>query len=447
VIVGYSGGADSTFLLHALHGCGIDLVAAHLHHGMRPEADDEMKRCEAFADSLGVPFAGGRADVPKMARELRIGIEEAGRRARYEFLQRAAIKCRGDLIATAHTLDDHVETVLLNLTRGSGLSGLAGIPAGRDNVVRPALPFMREETRAYCKEAGLWFHDDPANSDVAFSRTRIRLKVVPELREINPAFDEAVARMAEIVGEEDRFLNATAAAALERCEVPLNGALRFLTADCEVAFDRAALASLPPVLVKRAIRLAAGAIGGALDYGQTATVCAGLSEGGSGSVTAEGGRVAVEWNAESVTVRDVAPAEPFRFPLTVPGETLSEEFGWQITAAYASPEEYSRERRALSVVVDATAVKGEPYFRAAEPGDALAPLGMAGRRKLSDFLGEAGLTHAARRRLPVVCDMVGPIWVPGVCMADRVKITGNTRRALELRFGPQSPDSGGRCAT
>lgn len=427
-------------MLHALHACGIDLVAGHLHHGQRKEADDEMRRCEEFAEKLAVPFAGGHADVPKMAKELKIGIEDAGRRARYEFFQRAAAKYGCELIATGHTLDDHVETVLLNLARGCGMSGLAGIPARRDNVVRPGLPFTRAETRAYCQTHGLWFHDDPANSDPAFSRARLRLRVIPEMREINASFDEAVARMAEIVAEEDRFLDATAAAALERCEIRQNGNLGFLTADCEVAFDRAVLGGLPPALLKRALRLAVGALGSALDFAQTSALCAGLASEPCGSVTAEGGRVVVEWDAGRIAVRDLLSAEPFRFPMTVPGDTVSVEFGWQLTALDADPESYRREKNSLSVVVDADKLKGELHFRAALPGDAVVPLGMTGKRKLSDLFGEAGITHAARRRLPIVCDMIGPIWVPGLCMAERAKIASDTRRALELRFGPQSPD-------
>ena len=244
VLVGFSGGADSTFLLHALRECGVDVVAGHLHHGQRDAADDEMLRCEQFAATLGIPFAGGRARVPTMAKELKIGLEEAGRKARYEFLQRAALKYACDLVATAHTLDDHVETVLLNLVRGCGINGLTGIPMRRDNIVRPALPFSRAETREYCETRDLWFHDDPANSDPAFSRSRLRMRVLPELRSINPSVDEGVARMAEILAEEDQFLDATAAAALERCEIRLNGDLAFVSSDCEVSFDRALLRHL-----------------------------------------------------------------------------------------------------------------------------------------------------------------------------------------------------------
>src|SRR5688572_26909108 len=123
VLVGYSGGADSTCLLHLLQRAQVHVLAAHLHHGQRPEADVELDRCEEFAGSLGTAFICGRADVPKIAKDMKVGVEEAGRHARYEFFLQSLRAAGCDLVATAHTRDDHVETVLLNLTRGTGLRG------------------------------------------------------------------------------------------------------------------------------------------------------------------------------------------------------------------------------------------------------------------------------------------------------------------------------------
>ncbi|MEA2553176.1 MAG: tRNA(Ile)-lysidine synthase, partial [Fimbriimonadaceae bacterium] len=166
VLVGYSGGADSTCLLHLFHALQVDIVAAHLHHGQREEADTEQRLCEAFCTELGIPFVSGRGDVPRLAKDLKIGLEEAGREARYAFFRQAAFQTGCTLVATAHTLSDNVETILLNIARGSGLAGLAGIPEKRENIVRPLMIFAREETRAYCQDHGFWYHDDPANEDL-----------------------------------------------------------------------------------------------------------------------------------------------------------------------------------------------------------------------------------------------------------------------------------------
>lgn len=436
ILVGYSGGADSTCLVHLLHRAGVDFVAAHLHHGQREEADKEMALCEAFCQELDVPFASGRADVPRLAADLKIGLEEAGRQARYGFFNQAAFRLGCELIATAHTKTDHIETTLLNIARGAGLNGLAGIQQRRDNVIRPLLIFSREETRAYCEEHGLWFHDDPANGDLSFSRARVRHRILPELEAINPSADDAIVRLAEIAEEEDRFLNGMAAAALEQTEIDLNGSLAFLTRDCEAAFDRSSLGTLPPVLFRRAVRLAVQALGANLTREQTQTV----ASNEKGSITAEGGEIVIEWDERQIAVRQLKPSEPFRYALTLPGETISDEFGWEFTAFETATSGIKQTRASLEVVIPADAIKGTLYFRSVVTGDTMRPLGFDGSRKLADLLSEAKLTQAARSRLPIVCDMLGPIWAPGVCLDNRMKLDAAQERGILLRFGQVQRD-------
>ncbi len=436
VLLGYSGGADSTCLLHLLHSCQIDVIAAHLHHGQRKEADEELAKCEVVCNGLNVPFVSGHADVPKIAREMNIGLEEAGRHARYEFFEQCRFRTDAALIATAHTLDDHVETVLLNLARGTGLHGLAGIAERRGHIVRPLLPFARAETRRYCNERGLWFHDDPANEDVGFSRVRMRKNVVTQFEKIHPAAKDAISRLAKTVADEDRFLDGMAAAALEQSESPLNGRLAFVSKDCEAAFDRSALLSLPRVLIARAIRLATGAVGASFDHHQTTKAIEGIEKGGNGSITADGGQVVLEWDEMTVVVRTLSVDAPYRFPLTFPGETVSDEFRWKLTAETTGPSDYMREPGSLDVVIDSRSVKGPLYFRSYESGDTIRPLGLSGTKTVGDVMSGLGLTEAARRRLPIVCDLVGPVWIPGGCIDERVKVTDDTSGCIRLSFGP-----------
>ena len=436
VLVGYSGGADSTALLHLLAKSGVDCVAAHLHHGQREEAESELENCRSFADQLGVPFAAGRANVPLMAEEMGIGLEEAGRKARYSFFTEASFRLSCDLIATAHTRSDQVETILFNLARGTGIHGLGGIPERRDNIVRPLLPFSREETQSYCQQNQFWTHDDPANGDLNFSRARIRHRVIGELRQINPAFDQSIIRLSAIAREEDEFLNGMAASALEQSEVDINGDLKFLTEDVEIRMDRARLAHFPPPLIKRGIRLATEVLGGALDYEQTHIVYTNLVEGTKGSVSSEGGEVVVEWDDKVVDFRRLSVSTPFRHTLTIPGETMSDEFGWQIDADLTPPPTTRPSRGDMETWLDADKVHGALYFRSAKQGDVMQPLGFHGRRKLSDILSEAKLTIAARSRIPIVCDMVGPLWIPGICLGERAAPNADTTRAFHLRFGP-----------
>lgn len=433
VLVGYSGGADSTCLLTLLSELGFDVIAAHLHHGMRPEADTEAKLAEAYAQSLDVPFLIGHAQVPVIAHDMGIGLEEAGRHARYEFLRQAAFRTESHLIATAHTADDQAETILFHVVRGGGVASLVGIPQRRDNIVRPLLTFSRAETQGFCDNRGLWYHQDPANQDLSFARARLRHEVLPALDLVHPGSKSGLLKLGEIAREETEFLDGMAAAALEQCEMSLNGELDFLTRDIEVAFHRDRLETLPPILFKRAIRLAVRALGAELTFDQSQAF---LDLPESGSFTAPGSDIVVEWSADRIHVRNRTADEPFRHPLTVPGETVAESLGWQLTAEETIYRGEPVVRAGRECLIRASALRGPLYFRSVARGDEIQPLGFDGKRKLSDVLSEAKLTNAARTRLPIVCDLVGPLWAPGVCANERTRPLDPAEPVLRLSFGP-----------
>jgi tRNA(Ile)-lysidine synthase len=260
--------------------------------------------------------------------------------------------------------------------------------------------------------------------------------VLPELRHVNSALDASITRLSKVASEEDRFLNGMAAAALEQAEITLNGDLGFLSKDVEVSFRRSLLETLPAVLFRRAIRLAFEALGGPVDYDQTLKIQEGLTSTLRGSITAEGGTVVGEWTEDALIVRSLVPSVPYRYSLTIPGETISDEFGWKFVAHEKPFDQVFPVRASLKTFVDAGQMKGSLYFRTAKHGDTISPLGFPGTRKLSDLMSEAGLTLAARSRLPIVCDMLGPIWIPGVALSDRVKPKPETTKTLVISFEP-----------
>ena len=447
VVVGYSGGADSTALVHLLSSGGRDFIAAHLHHGMREEANKELELCAAFCESLGVQFASGRADVPALALERRVGLEEAGRIARYTFLQQVARQFGAIRIATAHTKTDHVETVLLHIIRGSGRRGLGGIAAESGDLIRPLLPFDRAEMRAYCTHHGLWFHDDPANEDDQFARSRLRNRVLPVLHQLNPAVNDAISRLAEVMREEDAFLDGAAASTLERLEAPLNGELGFLTRDEEIALDLDHIRHYPLPLLRRGVRLCFETLGAELDHRQTALVVDGLFSGSKGSITAEGGSVAAEWDHVRLLVYRMREPAAFDELVPIPGRVEAPELGWTLTAEEEPYGGQIPERASLVAFLDVAAVRSPLRVRTHQAGDKIRPLGFSGTRKLSDLFGEAHLTALARRQIPVVCDLDGPVWVPGVMLSDRVKVnSADAARVVRLEFGPANRQESGRDA-
>ncbi|MBS1709949.1 MAG: tRNA lysidine(34) synthetase TilS [Armatimonadetes bacterium] len=434
--VAFSGGADSTCLLHLTHRLGLQPIALHLDHGQRAESMQEAMELAAFCESIGVPFASGRADVPALAASYRVGIEEAGRIARYDFFRQAAFRMGCDLVATGHTRDDLAETVVFNLARGTGMAGLAGIPAVRDGIVRPLLPFSRQQTRTYCSEQGLKTIEDPGNLDLTFSRVRLRHRVIPELEAAHSGAVANIARTAGILSEENAFLDAMAAAVMEKCEVHMNGPLRFLTQDVECAFDRSVFLSHPPVLQRRGLRLAAGVLGASMEYQTTSLAVEMIGIGGPGSISLAESVVDLQIDGGVFQMAKRVVDEPFRYSLVTPGVTESEVFGWQITVRPWNPDLPVRDKDNLDVVVDAEALQGQLYFRSAHHSLKMTPLGMDGTKQVTHLMAEAKLTKAARKRLPVVCDMVGPVWVPGCRIAERVKITDTCARAFRLTIGP-----------
>lgn len=215
VLCAVSGGADSMCLLHFLHEnrarYGIKVCAAHYDHQLRGlESARDRTFVRDFCRKNGIELEIGFGHVREYAKENGLGIEEAARKMRYEFLAEAAVKLGCDRIATAHNADDNAETVLLNLARGAGAAGLGGIPPVRENIVRPLLGTTRAEILNYLDKNGVAHVEDSSNESDAYSRNAVRHKVMPVLREINPAFSANVLRTAELMREDEAFFNAEA---------------------------------------------------------------------------------------------------------------------------------------------------------------------------------------------------------------------------------------------
>ena len=194
VLAAVSGGVDSISLLHWLYQRGVRVSAAHLHHGLRGEAADGDERfVAAFCAERGIPFFSERGDVAALAAEAGISLEEAGRRARYDFLERTASLAGIWRVATAHHADDNAETLLFQLLRGAK-SGLGGIAPVRGRYIRPFLGVTRSEIESYARACGLEHRTDEMNGDDAYARNYIRHEIMPRLKEVNSA---AAAHMAE----------------------------------------------------------------------------------------------------------------------------------------------------------------------------------------------------------------------------------------------------------
>lgn len=245
VLCAVSGGRDSMCLLHYLYSIsaarGFTVAAAHLNHLMRgADAGRDERFVRDFCASHGIPFYTEAVPVYEMAEAWNLSVEETGRRARYDFLERTADANGASRIATAHHMGDQAETVILNLLRGTGTEGLGGIPPVRGRYIRPLLNTTRQEIEAYLDAHGIGHVEDSTNTDLHYARNRLRLDIWERLESINPAARENIARTAGIVRRESDYLNALAAEYL-----PKEGT----AVDCDV------LLSAPEVLQRRMVRL------------------------------------------------------------------------------------------------------------------------------------------------------------------------------------------------
>ena len=219
LVLAVSGGPDSMALLHgAARAGGWHLTVAHLDHALRPDSTDDVSFVADAAAALRLPCELRRIDVAALARAEGRSIEDAGREARYRFLEE--ITPEGAFIATAHTADDAAETVLLNLLRGSGLAGVRGIPARRGRIVRPLLMERRQRLRSLLDAGGIAYRLDPSNEDPAYLRNRVRGELLPLLEDLRPGAVDRIGQFAQLAADDDELLDALASAELARRTSP-----------------------------------------------------------------------------------------------------------------------------------------------------------------------------------------------------------------------------------
>jgi tRNA(Ile)-lysidine synthase len=289
VLVGLSGGSDSVAVTRILlelaeHGDFTVAGLAHLNHGLRSSATRDEAFCREFAQRVGLALLVEHAAVRDFAASESLSIEDAARRLRYAFLERAAAEMEADRIAVGHTQDDQAETVLLKLMRGAGLRGLGGIYPRRGTVIRPLLDVTRDDLRAYLQSRAETWIDDETNQDLANPRNRIRHRVLPELdRALEGSARAAISRAAALIREDGQWLDAL-------------GEERFLTlaqsTEAGLEFDVRSLAETPVPVLRRVLLQALRATGRNREIGlEHVEAVAALLNGARGGVDVPGTRV------------------------------------------------------------------------------------------------------------------------------------------------------------
>lgn len=423
IAVGVSGGADSVALLRFLAALrpqfGWDLVVCHIHHGLRgAEADRDECFVRALAEQLGLPCAVSRIDAAALALRDHISVEEAGRMARYAFFAQTAGE--GGRIATAHTLDDSIETVLMNLVRGTGLRGLCGIPRIRGNIVRPLLDCTRAEVEDYLGALGQPYCTDSTNLTDDYTRNRIRHDILPRLCELNPNFPGAMARMLPRLAAQQALTDCLAAQSAQQLHAACGGLSRQgLSALPEPVCDRLLLR----LLEQNRLPVSAAAVermtetlrtGGKLDLAAR-----------SWFFVAQGDLAAVIYAPPGGIPPVPVPLPQEETPVILP---FSPQKSLKLTLCNKIVANTSEKFNIslLKYAIDCDKIKRYSFMRTRRPGDTF----IVGKKQLS--LGEAwaaaGIPALLRPALMVLADEQGVLWAEGIGSSSRAAVTENTKQ-------------------
>ena len=508
VILMVSGGADSMALLHMAvteplnlgDGAGIVRVAKerlhvlHVNHLLRgTDANADQRFVQETCNSLGVPCTALRVDVAKLAQERDGNVEDVGRRVRYDAARELAQKLcieqgvsrQKAKILTAHTADDRAETFMMNVMRGSGMGGLASIPRHRGLIYRPLLDYTHDQLKEWLKARGLDWHEDATNTDTHYLRAYMRHNVLPLLKARNPMLVQTVCKIADLMTDEDDYLEVKAARKLRQ--------ITLRKSESSLVLDALKLSSTDVVIARRVVRIVArqlipeawlefkhvdavleavaAGVGvanlpqnlearvrlGTVTFSFTGAARSAGSAGAAGSASAAGAARSAVGAAAVVAANGepagTSPAAPtFGEHLAVPGtleladgrvlsaRVLPVEHGFDVVS-YATA--HSQEWLGESVLLDAKACGVDPvhggslWVSGPEAGDTMQPLGMHGQsKKISDLLGEAGVPVESRSMMPIVRTNIRGhvVWVAGIRPDERVKCTQDTKQLLELNI-------------
>ena len=450
VVAGVSGGADSLclflVLLRMSREEGFFLQVVHVHHGLRESAQGDLRFVQDLCEKENVPCRCIMADAAAMAVKWGTGVEEAGRRLRYEAFEetRKSLQeergkpCR---IAVAHHREDQAETVLFHLCRGTDLRGARGMLPVSGWIVRPLLRESRAEIEAFLKARGMAWREDETNEDTSYTRNFIRREILPGLKDqVNSSAAENLARFAASCAETERFLEAQTEQAMKRC----------LARDCDsdTVLDLQALRQEDPLLQRRILyRCLAASAGGrkdltAVHVDAMQDLCGSETDGSlslPGRVTMLRSGGLLFFYRKDCPGKDYLPADrQRRYGTALPlsrEEYACRVFGFDGDLSAIPQNEYTK-------WFDYDKIGMFPVFRIRQNGDRMTLLAGGGgliSKKLARVMIDGKIPAAVRREavLPFCGDEA--LWIPGLRMGDRYRITAGTRRVLEISWRPDVP--------
>ncbi len=440
VVVGVSGGPDSTALLHVLNllkgDLGFRIAAAHLDHGLRPQSGLDAQFVAEMANRLGIEFELKSVSIRNLAKKLNISIEEAGRHARYDFLEEVRKKFGADVVATGHHQDDVIETFFLRIFRGSSIKGLKGIPPVRGRIIRPLISCGRSEILDFLKKQGIAYRIDETNFCTDTDRNFIRNRVIPLVGSRFLNFRAPLKRTMDLIRLEDDLLEAEA---LKIYSAAVHNDAEF------VAVNISALRDIPDVLVARVFLRALHEVFGVEIRWRKAHLES-ISElvrsknPSSELDLPEGLKLVREYDRVLISRYE---KNEFSLPETTaisgPGKVSIPTSGGTIELKVL-PRQHDFEIEKSSpgrVFFDADLISFPLTLRSPRPGDRFRPWGRGGTRKLKKVLIDLKIPRLKRRQLQLLVKNDEILWIAGIRRGSAAPITENTKSILIVEFTHQ----------
>jgi tRNA(Ile)-lysidine synthase len=457
IIVAVSGGADSLCLLHLLNQlCGpakryphIRLHIAHLNHQLRGEASArDAVEVARLAEHWHLPATIGSIDVQALARQEQRSLEDAARTARYRFLREVA---HGQLIAVAHHQDDQVETLLMHWLRGGGINSMIGLQPRQQDIIRPLLAVTHADTLAYCQQYHLVPQEDASNTDTRFLRNRIRHELVPLLEAMNPGIRETLLRNAEVMRTDAEWIE-------KQVDIHWPGVI-ISEQDQYIQLSVHHLLTLPLSIQRHLIRRATAR----LSDGQSPLelrhfkIIEQLTQKEPSNAelmlhlphqlrATRQGNYLIFANAQQYEHQHTSTTNNAEITLPIPGRVTIPGTSWTAVAEIVKDEEVYTALRAenwhllwhlltaqqYTVYADGNLIGDRLFIRTRKAGDRIRPLGMAYEKKVQDVLVDRHIPRAVRDQIPLFFTSEHCIWLAGVQLDDRVRLTPNTHKIVRL---------------
>lgn len=432
LLVAVSGGVDSMVLLDLLvelkSGWNLDIAVVHVNHQLRGEeslGDEEFVRQTALR--LHLDFYCKRVDTLGLKHSLRVSKQVAAREARYQFFEETRQNTHSDHVATGHQADDDAETVLFNALRGTGVRGLAGIPVARisGHIVRPLLFARRQHIMTYAHERGIQFRTDSSNASLAYSRNYLRHSVVPFLTaELGMDVTNSLNRVSNAMKELSRFLDRIVDDRLPRVA-------RFGRTECDLFLPSF---SSEPLFLQEEIILRVFRHLHVEPSNIKVKEVVGLCLKQTGHSLNLNGRIVVYKDRNHLIFCEGFEPKEFSMNVSV-GNTYSlERFTFSLGQPGPLPASYERDGR--TEYIDGEKIRQPLALRNWQAGDWFIPLGMSGKKKLSDFFDDEKISHLEKINAAVLESNEDIVWVCGKRLDNRYRITDETRNAIKLTFLP-----------